>query len=191
MQNDLAILILAAGSSSRLGHPKQLVTYHDETLLRRSAKQALALCPNVFVVLGHEYEACFTALKDLHVNVLYHENYAKGMGSSIAFGISHTASFEHTLIMLCDQPLIPLEHYRALLHFTCKDCMVASSYQPKERLAVPAIFPKRYYESLMALEGDKGAQMLLKSESCLHVTLKQDYTVDIDTEEDIQKYLKR
>lgn len=189
MQNDLAILILAAGSSSRLGRPKQLVTYHDETLLRRSAKQALELSPNVFVVLGHEYEACFTALKGLHVNALFHENYAKGMGSSIAFGISHTASFEHTLIMLCDQPLIPLEHYRSLLNVTCKDCMVASSYQPKERLAVPAIFPKSSYAVLMELDGDKGAQTLLRDEKCLHVTLKHEYTIDIDTEEDIQKYL--
>ena len=189
MQNDLAILILAAGSSSRLGHPKQLVMYYDETLLRRSANQALELSPNVFVVLGHEYKACLSALEGLHVNVLYHENYAKGMGSSIAFGISHTTSFEHTLIMLCDQPLIPLEHYRALLNVTCKDCMVASSYQPKERLAVPAIFSKRYYASLMQLDGDKGAQMLLSDVSCIHVALKQEFTVDIDTQEDIAKYL--
>ena len=191
MQNDFAILILAAGSSSRLGRPKQLVMYHDETLLRRSANQALELSPNVFVVLGHEYKACLTALEGLHVNVLYHENYAKGMGSSIAFGISHTTSFEHTLIMLCDQPLIPLEHYRVLLNVTCKDCMVASSYQPKERLAVPAIFPKASYAVLMELDADKGAQALLRDKKCLHVTLKQNYTVDIDTEEDIQKYLKR
>lgn len=189
MQNSLAILILAAGSSSRLGHPKQLVPYQNETLLRRSAKQALELSSNVFVVLGHAYEACLESLEGLDVTPLYHENYAKGIGSSIAFGILHTRLFEETLIMLCDQPLIPLEHYRSLKNLTSKDLIGASLYQPKGRLAVPAIFPKRYYDTLMTLEGDKGAQMLLGGE-CLHVSLEKDYTVDIDTLEDVEKYLQ-
>lgn len=189
MQNNLAILMLAAGSSSRLGHPKQLVSYQNETLLRRSAKQALELSPNVFVVIGHEHEACASCLYDLPLQKLYYKEYAKGIGSSIAFGISHTLLFEYTLIMLCDQPLIPLSHYRSLISFTCKDFIVASWYQPKGRLAVPAIFPKRYYDSLVILEGDKGAQMLLSSETCLHVMLEQEFTIDIDTEEDIRKHL--
>jgi len=189
MQNDLAILILAAGSSSRLGQPKQLVLYQNETLLRRSVKQALELSPNVFVILGHEYEACLSSLEGLPVNTLYHENYAKGIGSSIAFGISHTLSFAHTLIMLCDQPLIPLEHYRALIDNVEQGVLVASSYLPKERVAVPALFPKRYYEDLMVLTGDKGAQMLLSDASCIPVALKQAFTVDIDTQEDVANYL--
>ncbi|MBP1679874.1 MAG: MobA-like molybdenum cofactor biosynthesis protein [Proteobacteria bacterium] len=190
MHNDLAILILSAGSSSRLGHPKQLVMYHDETLLRRSVQQALELTSHVFVVLGHAYEACASCLEDLAVTLLYHQEYAKGIGSSIAFGITHTLSFDYTLIMLCDQPLIPLEHYRSLIRYIGQECLVASSYLPKERVAVPAIFPKRYYEHLMALSGDKGAQMLLADASCIHVALKQEFTVDIDTQEDIEKYLQ-
>lgn len=189
MQNDLAILIVAAGSSTRLGHPKQLVTYQNETLLRRSVKQALELSPNVFVVLGHEYEACLSSLEGLHVNALYHENYTKGIGSSIAFGITHTQAYDNTLIMLCDQPLIPLEHYRALMNKVREECLIASSYLPKERVAVPAIFPKRYYEYLMALSGDKGAQMLLSDVSCIRISLKKEFTVDIDTQEDIATYL--
>lgn len=190
MQNDLAILILAAGSSSRLGQPKQLVKYHDETLLRRSVKQALALTSHVFVVLGHAYETCASHLEGLPVTLLYHEAYTKGIGSSIAFGIAHTVSFDYTLIMLCDQPLIPLEHYRALIGKAGQEVLVASSYLPKERVAVPAIFPKRYYAQLMTLSGDKGAQMLLADAFCIHVALKQEYTVDIDTQDDIEKYLQ-
>lgn len=188
MQNDLAILILAAGSSSRLGQPKQLVMYHDETLLRRSANQALELSPNVFVVLGHEYKACSTALEGLHVNVLYHENYAKGMGRSIAFGVSHTTSFEHTLIMLCDQPLIPKSHYDALIA-TAGSRISASQYLDGDRLGVPAIFPHAYYEALMQLNGDKGAQRLLKNELCDSIYLANEWSIDIDTAEDIKKYL--
>jgi len=190
MLSDLAIIILAAGSSSRLGHPKQLVMYEGESLLRRSVKQALQLSHNVFVVLGHEREACLFAISDLPVQMLFNKNYAKGMGNSLSFGISHTASFSQTLIMLCDQPFIPLVHYQALLNFTCKDVIVASLYQQEQKQAVPALFPQKYYVDLMKLDADKGAQALLKHEKCLHVTLESAYTVDIDTSEDVENYLR-
>lgn len=189
MHNDTAILILAAGSSSRLGHPKQLVCYENEPLLRRSVKMALALSPHVFVVLGHAYDACLATLEDLHVNTLYHEAYAKGMGSSLSFGIAHTLSFSQTLIMLCDQPFIPLSHYHSLLAFTCKDKMVASRYDEQGKLGVPALFPYRYYEALMHCDGDKGAQMLLKKEPCDFIVLQEGWSIDIDTEEDVKTYL--
>ena len=114
MQKDLAILILAAGSSTRLGRAKQLVVYKGESLLRRSILQALALTKEVFVVLGHEYEACVLAINDLPVQILYNQEYTKGMGRSLAFGIFHTRLFKRTLIMLCDQPFIPMAHYQAL-----------------------------------------------------------------------------
>ncbi len=189
MQNDLAILILAAGSSSRLGTPKQLVMYEKESLLRRSVKQALALSRNVCVVVGHLHEVCREAINDLPVQILYHKEYAKGMGSSLAFGISHTMEYTHTLIMLCDQPFIPLSHYHALLEASCEECIVASVYQGEQKRAVPALFPKRYYEALMKLDADKGAQSLLKYETCLDVALDQAYSIDIDTLEDVQTYL--
>ncbi len=189
MQKDLAILILAAGSSTRLGRAKQLVVYKGESLLRRSILQALALTKEVFVVLGHEYEACVLAINDLPVQILYNQEYTKGMGHSLAFGIFHTHLFKRTLIMLCDQPFIPMAHYQALLDAADNDFIVASVYQLEQKLAVPAIFPQCYYEALLKLDGDKGAQALLQREKCIHVPLQKDFTIDIDTTEDIQKYL--
>jgi len=190
-KRDFAIIILAAGSSARLGHPKQLVVFENESLLKRSVQQALQLSSHVFVVLGHEHQACMSAISDLPVQILFNQNYAKGMGNSLSFGISHTVSFSQTLIMLCDQPFIPLSHYQALLDVTCKDLIVASLYELEQKKAVPALFPQKYYMDLMKLDADKGAQALLKEEKCLHVTLESMYTIDIDTPEDVEKHLRK
>ena len=54
----LAVVILAAGTSSRLGFPKQLLVYKNETLLKIAVKKALEISKDVFVILGHEKEKC-------------------------------------------------------------------------------------------------------------------------------------
>ena len=190
MHTSCAILILAAGSSSRLGEPKQLVRYQEESLLRQSVSKALRLSAHVFGLLGHAYEACLEEINDLNVSVIYHESYAQGIGSSIAVGISHTTAFSQTLIMLCDQPLIPLSHYQTLLSQASSSHIVASQYLPSSRLGVPAVFPKRYYDALCLLRGDKGAQMLLSQEPTHRVALDAALSVDIDTQEDIIKHLR-
>ena len=87
MQNskDLAVVILAAGISSRLGNiTKQLLVYKNETLLKIAVKKALEISKDVFVVLGHEKEKCKKELKDFDVNIIYNPNYKKGMGSTLA-----------------------------------------------------------------------------------------------------------
>ena len=76
--NNLAIIILAAGTSSRLeGKSKQLLIYKKETLLRNSVKKAIQISNNVFVVLGHKKEECENELKDLDINIIYNEKCEK------------------------------------------------------------------------------------------------------------------
>ena len=70
--NNLAILILAAGSSSRLGKPKQLLKYKNESLLKIAVKKALKISSNIFVVLGHEKEKCEHEIKEFkNINLIY------------------------------------------------------------------------------------------------------------------------
>lgn len=55
---------------------------------------------------------CEHELKEFkNINLIYNKNYKDGMGTSISFGISYTKYFENTLIMLCDQPFIPIKHH--------------------------------------------------------------------------------
>lgn len=184
----LAIIILAAGKSSRLeDETKQLLKHKNKTLLEIAVKKALEVTSNVFVVLGFDKQRCENEIKKYNINILYNENYEKGIGSSISFGIRNTKDFEHTMIMLADQPFIPLVHIRALKDFLIEGKLIASSYD--DELCVPAIFPKILYSFLMNLNEDKGAKSILKKNSCLILNLNKEYAVDIDTKEDKNRYL--
>ena len=190
MQLDLAVLILAAGSSSRLGSPKQLLEYAGKTLLEHAAADAMKLTPDVYVVLGHARQQCEMALEDVGVTTLLNPYYEDGMGRSIAYAVSQIPRHEHLLIMLCDQPLIPQAHYRKLIDNAKENptLMIASEYNAKP--GVPALFPSKYYQSLQMLEGDKGAKPLLMSNTCILVPIDASYTLDIDTKEDWEHFNK-
>ena len=186
--NNLAIIILAAGTSSRLeGKSKQLLIYKKETLLRNSVKKAIQISNNVFVVLGHKKEECENELKDLDINIIYNENYQQGMGSSLALGVNHTKDFDYTMVMLCDQPFIPLSHYQSLKWSILNENIIASLYGEKPK--VPAIFPKKFYNEISKLKADFGAKELLKKEYCIKVVLEENYSIDIDTLSDVDLYL--
>lgn len=189
MQNskDLAVVILAAGTSSRLGEiTKQLLVYKDETLLKIAVKKALKISKDVFVVLGHEKEKCEKELEDFDVNIIYNPNYKKGMGSTLSLGIKHTKEFNYTMVMLCDQPFIPLSHFQALKKNIQNENIIASLYEKNKSSKVPAIFPKKYYDELLKLYADFGAKEILQKESCINIQLEKDFCMDIDTFEDIK-----
>src|SRR5215475_6610558 len=80
----VALLLLAAGGSTRMGRPKQLLEYRGRPLLRHSVEQALgSRCRPVVVVLGAEADACRAAIQDAPVDVMINHAWAEGMGSSI------------------------------------------------------------------------------------------------------------
>lgn len=184
---DLAVVILAAGTSSRLGNlTKQLLVYKNETLLKIAVKKALEISKNVFVVLGHEKEKCKKELEDFDVNIIYNPNYKKGMGTTLSLGIKHTKEFNYTMIILCDQPFIPISHFQALKENIQNENIIASLYEKNKSAKVPAIFPKKYYDELLKLDADFGAKEILQKESCINIQLKKDFCIDIDTLEDMK-----
>jgi molybdenum cofactor cytidylyltransferase len=179
-KKELAIIILAAGKSSRLGLvTKQLLKYNGVTLLKRACKKALQITNDVFVVLGHEKEECEKEIKD----------YEKGIGSSISYGIKHTNDYKNTLIMLCDQPFINKKHLINLKNNIDNQTIIATKYENASSSTVPAIFPKKYYKKLSKLNEDKGAKSMMKNEVCINIKLEKSKSIDIDTREDIKTYL--
>jgi molybdenum cofactor cytidylyltransferase len=189
--NSLAIIVLAAGSSSRLeGNLKQLLIYKNESLLKIAVKKALSVCENIFVVLGHDRNACEKELEDLPVNIIYNKKYKQGIGSSLSFGIKHTKDFDFTMIMLCDQPFIPNEHLKTLKENIEDENIITSLYSQSKNSTVPAIFPKKYYKELEQLNANFGAKSLLQKYPCKNIILDKKFSIDIDTKEDVQLYIK-
>lgn len=182
--NTAGIIILAAGTSSRLGDPKQLLKLNGKTLILLAVQKALKLSSNVIVVLGEKSKVIKKEIEHLPIKIAINSNYKEGMGSSIAFGVSQLHTTNKVLIMLGDQPLIPLLHFKNLIETSNKheDEIICSEY--KNEYAVPTIFPNKYFQALKKLKGDKGAKQLLKDNLIKSVILADCDSIDIDTKEE-------
>ena len=183
----LGAVILAAGASTRLGQPKQLVRLNGETLVERAIRVAReAGAETVFVVLGANYTAIFDVLQPYQpeLRLLLNKRWAEGMGTSVALAAAAAERHEidDLLVLTCDQVTVTPEHLRELVFTSHKEKVVASTY--KERRGVPALFPDFSFRALQQLTGDRGARELLQGPDVAQLPLAGG-EVDIDTPEDL------
>ncbi|WP_316838483.1 nucleotidyltransferase family protein [Pedobacter gandavensis] len=184
------IIILAAGNSSRLGKPKQLLNYQGETLLTIVSKAAMqSSCEPIVIVLG-AYATEISAQHRLsELTYVINENWEAGMSSSIAVGMSailkHAEDLEQVIIAVSDQPFINAEIFENLIKKQQESGkgIIASSYA--ETWGTPALFNKKYFHQLLSLNGNQGAKHLLKlyQKDCSSLNFELGY-VDIDTTSD-------
>lgn len=194
----LAILILAAGNASRMGFPKQLLKWKNSNLLQHAINSLKDIKNNgIYLVLGANFEQIITEIHTKNITVLKNDAWNEGLGSSIAFGVMQISKFqpeiEQVLIMLADQPLIDT-HYLNLLtntHFQNQSHITCTLYK-NQKLGVPAIFRKPYFEELAQLKGDKGAKNLLEKHSDNVVSIDGSHVFfDIDSKEDYEVLFKK
>lgn len=182
-----ALMILAAGASTRLGRPKQLLPFRGRSLLRHAAETALnSVYRPVVVVLGAFADQLQPELAALPVTVAINPAWAEGMASSIRTGLREVASPpDAVVIMLCDQPLVTAAMLDQLIniHRAEKRGIVASAYEGT--LGVPALFSRKYYPELGLLEGDQGAKrIIVKHENDLARISLPEAAFDVDRVED-------
>ena len=168
----LGIVILAAGSSSRMGQSKQLLEIDGEPLLRRMAKVALGVDPDeLIVVLGSNREEHQKVTEDLAVKTVYNSNWQKGIGSSIKTGVYHLLqqlpSANAAMILVCDQPLLTTFHLKKLKHAFISSVTPVVAMVYSDTVGVPAIFAKSLFDDLIKLPDDKGAKLVIEKSSPL------------------------
>jgi molybdenum cofactor cytidylyltransferase len=193
--DDLAILILAAGSSSRLGHSKQLLEINGQSLLLKSVTTAIESgTQKIVVVLGANEAAHRKTIEHLPVEIIYNPAWQKGMGSSLKTGLSHllkaNPKTEMVIAMVCDQPLITADHLKNLIKkfVETKSKIVASFYS--DSAGVPALFEKSLFEKMLSLGDEQGAKKIIQLNPELVCTVNfPEGAIDIDTEDDIKKFL--
>lgn len=183
---NIGILILAAGASTRMGRPKQLLPWKHTTLLGNAIEQAEKVSHHIRVVLGANSALIREKLVNKPISIV-NANWQKGMGTSIAFGVSEMLKiqkFEGILVMLADQPFVDAPYLTELLnHFTSSSHdIVGTNYD--RSIGVPAIFRSNVFAALQQLNEDFGARALMRSYD--QKTLGIDAngkTVDVDTTE--------
>ena len=160
----VALLLLAAGASARMGRPKQLLPYHGRTLLRHAAETAVASgCAPIVLVTGALHDELLAEIAGLPIQAVRNENWETGMASSIQTGLAAVAPAQPcaVLIMLTDQPLATPALLRQLVaqQQQTQAPIVAAAYG--DTLGVPAIFARALLPELQLLQGQQGAVRLI------------------------------
>jgi molybdenum cofactor cytidylyltransferase len=194
-QNKTGIIILAAGNSSRLGRPKQLLEYKESTLLKNTVSEALKVENSfVIVVTGSNHDLIEKELNLPEVTFAFNSDWENGMSSSIAKGIKEllllNPDCEQCILAVCDQPFVTNAVFENLINEAnkTKKGIAASAYS--ETLGTPVLFHKKYFQELLELKGQEGAKKLIKkyTEDVVSVLFEKG-NIDIDTEEDYFKLI--
>jgi molybdenum cofactor cytidylyltransferase len=191
----VAVIILAAGASSRMGTSKQRLPWKSGTLLTHAINTAKKSGLNdITVVLGADEDENRQALKDENVIILSNSKWESGMGSSLKAGLKNAMQSkpDAILVMVCDQPFVTPEHLRALTNVLSTQKKKATFSKYAETTGVPAVFSKDLFSALLSLGDDQGAKGIvkqIKEEDFSTIELK-DGEVDLDTYEQYLKHKK-
>ena len=189
------IIILAAGSSSRLGRPKQLLHYQGRSFIQHITAEALKSNLNpVFVITGANAEKVSVDLQHEEASIVYNARWQEGMASGIITGIENVLSLhkdiEAMIISVCDQPFLSAALFEQMVETRASSGkgIVASRYAGTT--GTPVLFARNYFEYLLQLKGEEGAKKLLKmyGEDVATVPFPEG-TIDIDSEDDYANLL--
>lgn len=194
---NIAIVILAAGESSRMQQPKQLLPWGETTLLGHAIETAkTSSAHEVFVVLGANSEMILRQIDRTQINIVLNDNWKKGMGSSISCVvkefIQNKKHFDGLLFMLCDQPFIDTAYLNTMISTFSDECndIVATAYENGS--GVPVLYDQRFIPDLEKLDGIVGAKEILLKNTQSTTNLKaKGKEIDLDTYEDYLYYLKQ
>lgn len=184
----LHAIVLAAGSSSRFGSPKQLVRVDGRPLLHAAVSRAVEVAGHaVSVVLGAHAADLAPLLRHSAASIVINRDWNEGMASSIRAGVSRLpGSCGGVMLVLADQAAVTAEDLRRLATTWRRqpDYIVAAQYGAT--LGAPAIFPAASFRDLAELRGDRGAQALFKRNPDRVIRVPMDSaSIDIDTPEDL------
>jgi molybdenum cofactor cytidylyltransferase len=195
-RRDTAGIILAAGASTRLGRPKQLVLLDGQPLLERVINAALeSNLDHIVLVLGSHAAEIKRALGSIldhnKLSILVNPNYHTGMAGSLKMGIRQIKNvYGAAMIILADHPNVDsglINHLLARFQATDKAICVPTF---KGRRGHPVCLSQKFYADIRSLTGDIGAREILRDhpDQLLTVELDSDRAfMDIDTKSDLER----
>jgi molybdenum cofactor cytidylyltransferase len=191
----LAAVILAAGGSSRMGQPKQLLKFRGTSLLRRAIDTAFAVpADQVIVVLGHAADRLLPEVEATRATVVLNDQWAEGVSTSLRGGLAAVASdAKGVFIYPADMPLVTVEALRELAHRQQVSGRPAAMTEAGGVRGVPVFITRSLFPSLMIQEGDIGGAQYLRAHpeavEAVHFD-DPDIIRDVDRPEDYARLLE-
>ncbi len=188
-------IILAAGRSSRLGAPKQLLGWHGIPFVRHVAQRALSagLAP-VIVVSGAYAAEVEAALQALQVRIAYNPDWELGQSTSVQAGIRAVLSENGSAIfLLSDQPQVTEKLLQELIQAHSRSLADIVAPRVHGKRANPVLFDRRIFSELLQLQGDTGGRALFEDGERFPVHWidwdDASLLLDVDTPQDYQRLI--
>ena len=189
---NIGVIILAAGASSRLGEPKQLIKFDGKSLLQHAVDAATNSNANTVIeVLGANAEHVLAGTNKSNIHTIINPDWEEGMASSVRSGLNELLFIcpeaDATILMVCDQPFVSSSLLNDLIktHLSTGKPIVACDYG--EAIGPPALFHRSLFDELMKLKGDVGARKIIQQHNEQVTTvLFPKGKIDIDTNEDYE-----
>lgn len=182
------VVLLAAGASRRFGSPKQLARLGGDSLLRRTARVALACDPaGCIVVLGARAPRLRRELAGLDVRVVVNLRWREGLSRSLAAGVAALpAEARGVLVLLADQAALGPAELEMLFSCWRRAPRRIVATRVGDTLGPPAIIPRTLFFALRRLRGDRGARDLLRDPRYHAIGLELPGTaLDVDRPSDL------
>ena len=194
---EIPVLLLAAGGSSRMGQPKQLLPWGNQTLIEHQIEILQDTGNPINVVIGSNSDLVIPVIEKYPVNIFINTDWESGMGSSISFGIGQIIqkfpAADGVLITLLDQPLLTTSYFEKMF----------DAYQPNSKqilvsrsasgwTGVPVLFDQCFLKELTELSNDEGARKIIKRNEENVIRLESDDILeDMDTFQSYQQLLEK
>jgi molybdenum cofactor cytidylyltransferase len=161
----IAALVLAAGTSTRMGSNKLLADLHGMPMIAQTVRRiAGSSVESITVVIGHEAGEIKTALNDQDVKFVHNSNFTEGLATSLRAGVAALQSnCDAILVCLGDMPLIdPRDINRMIAAFNPVENRSIVVPVHERTFGNPVLWGAEHFAALLACEGDRGARGLLE-----------------------------
>ena len=182
-----AAILLAAGGSRRLGHPKQLLEWRGQPLVRWAAQTALAAGLSPLIVVTGAYAAeVRLALENLPIETRHNPDWEAGQSTSLACGVKALpAETGSAVFMLSDQPYVTVELVRSLVELHAASLAPIVAPLVDGQRANPVLFDRRTFADLRQVTGDVGGRVLFARYKATWLPWHDaSVLLDVDTPED-------
>lgn len=192
---NVAIIILAAGKSSRMGVPKQAIEINGKSLIKNIVDTTLdTKCYPITVVVGANKSAFVPELEQMPVTLIDNPNWEKGMGTSIKMGLVGSymveKNFEAVIVLTVDMPFVDTALINKLIEKGKDESVNIVACRYGDSGGIPALFKREILNDLLELDEAEGAKkVIMKNKSKTAWIDFPNGNIDLDTPTDLRKYL--
>lgn len=195
---NVSIIILAAGASSRMGAPKQLLLIDGKTLIKRTFDTAMDTpCHPIVLVLGANRDLIRKETEKMPITVIDNPNWENGISSSIKIGLAGAymteKAIEAVIFLTVDMPYVSAELITRMIEKAESDEkveIVACKYE--KQIGIPVLFKRSMFIDLLELSGDEGAKkVVVKNQNKVAFIDFPEGKLDLDTVEEYRNFVSK